>query len=45
MIGKLDESVPEFFNQLFNTLENLIAVESCSEPGSAGEKSPTKKVL
>ena len=37
MIGKLDESVPEFFNQLFNTLENLIAVESCSEPGSAGE--------
>ena len=45
MIGKLDESVPEFFTQLFKTLEGLIIDESSNEPGSASEKSPSKKPL
>ena len=45
MIGKLDESVPEFFSELYKTLENLIADESQKEPGSASEKSPVKSAL
>ena len=45
MIGKLDESVPEFFTELYKTLENLIADESQKEPSSASEKSPVKSAL
>ena len=45
MIGKLDESVPEFFSELYKTLENLITDESQKEPSSASEKSPVKSAL
>lgn len=45
MIGKLDESVPEFFTELYRTLENLIADEKQKEPSSASEKSPVKSAL
>ena len=45
MIGKLDDSVPEFFTELYRTLENLIADESQKEPNSSSEKSPVKSAL